>query len=685
MPKLKIDGIEIEVEPGTSIIQAAEQLGIEIPRFCYHDKLSVPANCRMCLVEVSPGPPKPQASCALACAEGMEVQTNSEKVKQARKGVLEMQLINHPLDCPVCDQGGECDLQDQAYAYGFDRSRYAEAKKAMPDKDLGPLVKTVMTRCINCTRCIRFAEEIAGTPVLGQMHRGEDAEIGPFVEQAVKTELSGNLIDVCPVGALTSKPYAFTARPWELRKTETIDVHDAVGCNIRIDSRGREVMRILPRLHEDVNEEWINDRSRFAYDGLAKNRLDRPYVRNEKGKLEEASWDEAFTAIAEKLNKVKGDKVAALAGDLCDVESMVALKDLLNGLGSENYECRLDGMNMDISERAGYIFNTTIAGIEDSDAILLVGTNPRWEASLINARIRKTWLESRVKVGVIGEEYDLSYPYDYIGNGVDAIEALSAGKHVFSKVLEKAENPMVIIGSAVFCREDGVALQYLLRELADKFKMVKKGWNGFNVLHKDASRVGAFDIGFVSKDGFDIKDMSVLYLLGADSFDTSCIDKKAFVIYQGHHGDVGAERADVILPGFSYTEKNGIYVNTEGRVQRARKAVDGPGDSREDWKIIRALSEFVGKKPLPYNQEAALLERIFKEWPHFGKMDQVMTADWKKFGKKGKISKDPFVPPVENFYMTNVICRASKVMQDCTDQLLTATEKPQKAKTQEAA
>lgn len=669
MPKLTIDGIEIEVEPGTSIIQAAEQLGIEIPRFCYHDKLSVPANCRMCLVEVTPGPPKPQASCALACADGMEVQTNSEKVKKARKGVLEMQLINHPLDCPVCDQGGECDLQDQAYAYGFDRSRYAEEKKAMPDKDLGPLIKTIMTRCINCTRCIRFGEEIAGTPVLGQMHRGEDSEIGTFVQQAVKSELSGNLIDVCPVGALTSKPYAFTARPWELKKTETIDVHDAVGCNIRIDSRGREVMRILPRLHEDVNEEWINDRTRFAYDGLSRRRLDRPYVRNgQSGKLEEASWDQAFAVIADRINGTKPEKIGALAGDLCELESMVALKDFLNGLGSDNHECRLDGMTLDISSRAAYLFNTGIAGIEKADAVLLVGTNPRREATMINARIRKTWMEKRVKVGLIAaEEYDLSYPYQYIGKNADSLEALLDGKHEFAKVLEKAEKPMIIIGAGVFCREDGHALQYLLRTLAEQFKMIGKEWNGFNVLHKDASRVGALDIGFIKEDdGFEIKDMDVLYLLGADSFDPAGINKKTFVIYQGHHGDKGAARADVILPGAAYTEKNGLYVNTEGRVQRARKAVDAPGEAREDWKIIRALSACAGKKELPYNDEHALFDRIAEEWPHLGALDTLTPAAWKKCGKKGKCGKEDFTSPVSDFYLTNVICRASQVMENAS-------------------
>jgi NADH-quinone oxidoreductase subunit G len=667
MPKLTIDGIKIEVEPGTSILQAAEQLGIEIPRFCYHDKLSVPANCRMCLVEVSPGPPKPQASCALACADDMEVKTNSEMVKKARKGVLEMQLLNHPLDCPICDQGGECDLQDQAYAYGFDRSRYYEQKKAMPDKELGPLIKTVMTRCINCTRCVRFAEEVAGTPVLGQMHRGEDSEIGTFIENAVETELSGNLIDVCPVGALTSKPYAFTARPWELKKTQTIDVHDAVGCNIRIDSRGREVMRILPRQNDDVNEEWINDRSRFSYDGLAKNRLDRPYLRNNKsGQLEEVSWDEALKATAEKLKKVKSDKICGLAGDLCDVEAMVALKDLLNSLGSSNHECRIDGARFDVNQRSSYLFNSTIAGIEESDAILIVGSNPRWEATLVNTRIRKHWLENRVKIGVIGEEYDLSYPYEYLGNGPAAIEELLKGKNSFAKVLKEAKRPMLIVGSGAFQRDDGHSIQYLLGEVSEKLSLVTKDWNGFNVLHNACSRVGGLDIGFISKDGFNLADMKFVYLLGADDFETSSIDKKAFVVYQGHHGDNGAARADVIFPGAAYTEKNGFYVNTEGRVQRARKAVDLPGDAKEDWKILRALSEHIGKT-LSYDNGLDLKERIVKEWEIFDAVGEVIPGKWSKAGIKGKCNSENFISPVYNFYLNNAICRASNTMNECSE------------------
>jgi NADH-quinone oxidoreductase subunit G len=663
MPKLKINDIEIEVAPGTSILQAAEQLGIEIPRFCYHDKLSVPANCRMCLVEVAPGPPKPQASCALACADGMTVKTDSEVVRKARKGVMEMLLINHPLDCPICDQGGECDLQDQAVSYGFDRSRYYENKRAKQNPDLGPLVKTSMNRCIQCTRCVRFLDEIAGTGELGYLHRGEDAEITTFISRAVETELSGNLVDVCPVGALLNGPYSFRARPWELTKTESIDVHDAVGSNIRIDARGGEVMRILPRLNEDVNEEWIGDRTRFAFDGLRARRLDRPWVR-ENGKLREASWEEAFAAIAPQLKKSKLGTTAALAGDLCDLESMVALNDLMALNGGAQLECRSDGAQFDASQRCGYIFNSGIAAIEQADAILLVGTNPRHEATMVNARIRKAWLAKRVKVGMIGPALDLTYPYTHIGAGPGDLESLVAGKHAFAKVLEGAKNPMIIVGMSAFCREDGAAVQALAHEVVEKFNMAREDWNGFNVLHNAAARVGALDIGFFTEGGIDLSSMNFIWLLGADDFNLPTISPKAFVVYQGHHGDAGAHHADVILPGAAYTEKDGLYVNTEGRVQAARRAVDPPGQAREDWKILRALSPFTGKV-LPYNDLFQLRQRIAKEWPHLNNLDVLQPAPWTKFGSKGKVLKDAFKVSDESYYLTNAICRASKTMHEC--------------------
>ncbi|HAJ90784.1 MAG TPA: NADH-quinone oxidoreductase subunit G [Rhodospirillaceae bacterium] len=680
MPKLKINGTEIEVPAGTSILQASEILGYEIPRFCYHDRLSVPANCRMCLVEVK-GAPKPVASCAMACGENMEVFTNSSMIKKSRHGVMEMMLINHPLDCPICDQGGECDLQDQAFGYGFDRSRYTEDKRAKTDPELGPLVKTVMTRCIQCTRCVRFSEEIAGVADLGMMNRGEDAEITTFIEKAIASELSGNLVDVCPVGALTSKPYAFTARPWELRKTESIDVHDAVGSNIRIDARGNEVMRVLPRLNEDVNEEWISDKTRFAHDGLKRARLDKPYIRDAAtGALRPASWDEAFAVVAAKLSSTPAHKIAAMVGALNDTESMLALKDLMLSLNIANMDCRTDGTLFDVSNRAGYLFNSTISGIEQADAILLIGTNPRWEAPLVNARIRKMFVSKRVKVGVIGEQHDLTYPVTYIGAGPDSL----SGQHAFFDILKNAKNPLMIVGQGAFLRPDGEAIHAALQNFAEQFGFVKDGWNGFNILQTNASRVGALDIGFVPQKGglnaYGIleatqnKGVEVLYLLGVDEFNVGAsIGKDTFVIYQGHHGDQGAARADVILPGVAYTEKDGLYMNTEGRAQLAKKAVSPLGEAREDWKIIRALSDKLGK-PLPYNTLAQLRARLVSEYPHFAKIGQVVPAAWGKFGTAGQIRNHPFHSPIDNFYMTNSISRSSKTMSDCTKTFIQPTQ-----------
>lgn len=679
MPKVTINGHEIEVERGTSIIQAAEMLGVEIPRFCYHDRLSVPANCRMCLVEVEGGPPKPVASCAMACGEGMVVHTDSPMVKKARKGVMEMLLINHPLDCPICDQGGECDLQDQAVAYGMDRSRFYENKRAVKDKELGPLIETVMTRCINCTRCVRFAEEVAGAPVLGQFNRGEDAEIGTFIGDIVSTELSGNLIDICPVGALTSKPYAFQARAWELRKTETVDVHDALGCNIRVDARGGEVMRVLPRLHEEINEEWIDDRTRFSYDGLKKKRLDRPYVRDkDTGKLRETSWNEAFTLIAEKMNGVKGSQMAALVGDLAAVEEVVALKDLMESFDCPNLDCRTDGAAFDTTLRTSWLFNSGIAGVDQADAILLVGTNPRLEATLLNARIRRNWMERGVKIGVIGEAADLTYTYDHLGTGPKDLEKLISSKTGFAKVLKEAQKPMIIIGSGAFAREDGAEIHTLTGLAAEKLGFIKEGWNGFNVLHRAASRAGALLTGFLphGEDALDFKGIvaatkkggiKVLYLLGADEFDVKAqIGWKTFTIYQGHHGDKGAARADVILPGSAYTEKDGMYVNTEGRVQLSKRAVFPPGEAKEDWKILRALSDYVGK-PLHYNTLSELRAQIRENWSVFEQVDTLPHDMWISFGAKSTVLDTPFHSPVSDYYRVNSITRASITMQKCAE------------------
>lgn len=677
MPKLTINDIEVEVEPGTSILQAAELLGIEIPRFCYHDKLRVPANCRMCLVEVEGGPPKPVASCAMACADNMKVRTDTPMIHKARKGVMEFLLINHPLDCPICDQGGECDLQDQAMAYGFDRSRYAENKRAIKDKDFGPLIKTQLTRCIQCTRCVRFGEDVAGLTELGLINRGEDVEISTFMEQAVSTELSGNMIDICPVGALTSKPYAFKARPWELRKTESVDVHDAVGSNIRVDVRGNEVMRILPRLNEDVNEEWISDKTRFAYDGLKKRRLDRPYVRDAKsGKLAPASWDEALKAVSEKLVKTKPEKIAALSGEMCEIESMVALKDMMNDLGVRATECRTNGASYETDCRAHYVMNCGISGLDEADAILLIGVNPRKTAAIINARIRKAWFERRVKIGLIGPKANLTYPYEHLGTAPQDIETLLSARKGFIETLKNAERPVILVGEEAFTRADAAALQALTHKLADKVGAVSKEWNGYGMLHSAASRVAALDIGFTSAE--DVGGKDVYYLLGADALDAVNIPDKAFVIYQGHHGDAGAHRADVILPGAAYTEKAGLYVNTEGRVQRGRAAAHPPGEAREDWKIIRALSGVMGKA-LPYDNYAALYERITNEWEHLSWTDVLQNEPWSKLKTKAnKLDDAPFAVDESNWYLTNPICRASETMHACVERLGALVEESEK-------
>ena len=676
MPKVTINGEEVEVEAGLTVIQACEQVGVEIPRFCYHERLSIAGNCRMCLVEVKPGPPKPAASCALPIADGMEIFTDTPMVKKARNGVMEFLLINHPLDCPICDQGGECDLQDQAMAYGYDGSRYEENKRAVKEKYMGPLVKTIMTRCIHCTRCVRFAAEIGGVDDIGMINRGEHAEI-TTLEKAIKSELSGNVVDLCPVGALTSKPYAFHARSWELNKTESVDAMDAVGSNIRVDSRGNEVMRVLPRLNEDVNEEWISDKTRFACDGLRRQRLDRPYLRGKDGRLAEASWGDAFTAIADRIKGAPPASVAALAGDLCDVESMFALRELMQGIGSPNMDCRQDGSALDVSVRAGYLFNTTIAGVEKADACLLIGTNPRWEAPLINARLRKRWLMGGFPVGLIGAQADLSYGYDYLGAGAETLRQVGAGSHPFAETLKSAERPMLILGMGALSRPDGAAVLAAARSLAEEFGMVSGGWNGFNVLHTAASRVGGLDIGFVPGEGgkatgeildaADAGEIKLVFLLGADEIDTSKLERP-FVVYQGHHGDAGAHVADAILPGAAYTEKSGLYVNTEGRVQFGSRAVFPPGDAREDWAILRALSGALGK-PLAYDTLDDLRARLRKRHPGFLAIDTVESAEWGSFGQAGRMGSEPFRSPIENFHMTDPVSRASETMAKCVEEL----------------
>ncbi len=677
MATITVDGEDHEVQDGLTLLQALQSVGKEIPHFCYHERLSIAGNCRMCLVEVEKAP-KPVASCAQPVMDGMTVFTDSEKTRKARKGVMEFLLINHPLDCPICDQGGECDLQDQAMAYGMDRSRFHENKRAVHDKYMGPLVKTIMTRCIHCTRCIRFATEVAGVEELGALGRGEHMEITTYLERSLTSELSANVIDLCPVGALTSKPYAFAARPWELRKTESIDVMDAVGSNIRVDSRGAEVMRILPRLNDDVNEEWISDKTRYVYDGLRRQRLDQPYVRRD-GKLRPASWNEAFAAIAEKAKGLDGSAMAAVAGDMADCESMLALRELMAALGSPHTDCRQDGAKLDPGNRAGYLFNSTIAGIDQADALLIVGANPRIEAAVLNARIRKRWLAGGFPVGVIGEAVDLTYPSTHLGAGPETLQEVAEGKHSFAKTLLDAKHPMLILGQGALARADGAAILALARHVAEETGMVGKDWNGFNVLHTAAARVGGLDVGFVPGEGgrdvdgilsgSESGDIKLVYLLGADEIDIDRLGAPGagpFVVYQGHHGDAGAHRADVILPGAAYTEKNGTYVNTEGRPQRGFLAVFPPGEAREDWAIVRALSDRLGHK-LPYDTLAQLRARLAEANDVFAALDEVTPARWGKFGAEGKLDGAPFKSPIENFYMTDPITRCSEIMAQCTD------------------
>ena len=680
MSKIIVDGAEIDVPPEYTLLQACEAAGAEIPRFCFHERLSIAGNCRMCLVELV-GSPKPVASCAWNvrdCRPGPKgeppvVNTKTPMVRKAREGVMEFLLINHPLDCPICDQGGDCDLQDQAMAYGVDSSRYAENKRAVEEKYIGPLVKTIMTRCIHCTRCVRFSAEVAGVPELGAIGRGEDMEITTYLEQAMSSELQGNVVDLCPVGALTSKPYAFAARPWELNKTESIDVMDALGSAIRVDTRGREVMRILPRVNEDVNEEWISDKTRQVVDGLRTQRLDQPYVR-EHGRLRPASWNEAFSTIAAKLKNTRPEKIGAIAGDLAAVEEMFALKDLMTRLGSKNIDARQDGSALDPAwGRATYLFNATIAGIEKADALLIVGANPRREAAVLNARIRKRWRAGKFAIGVVGEKADLTYPYDYLGAGPETLAEVATGKNSFAKTLQKAERLLILIGAGALARADGAAVAAMAAKASVDLGAVKDGWNGFSVLHTAASRVGALDLGFVpGQGGLAAAAMAkpgaidLLFLLGVDEID---IAPGAFVIYIGTHGDAGAHRADVILPGAAYTEKSSISVNTEGRVQMASRAGFPPGDAREDWAILRALSDVLGHK-LPYDSLGALRKVLFAAYPHLQRIDQIAAGDPNDVkalaGRGGALDKAPFHSAVEDFYLTNPIARASAVMAECS-------------------
>jgi NADH-quinone oxidoreductase subunit G len=685
MPKqLIIDGTPIEVEDGITLIQACELAGVEIPRFCYHERLSIAGNCRMCLIEVA-GMPKPVASCAMGVNDlppnkdgsPKVISTRSPMVKKAREGVMEFLLINHPLDCPICDQGGECDLQDQAMAYGVGGSRYVENKRAVDEKYLGPVIKTAMTRCIQCTRCVRFMTEVAGVEELGAIGRGEDMEITTYLERGMMSELSANAVDLCPVGALTHRPWAFATRPWELRKTESIDVMDAVGSAIRVDTRGREVVRILPRNNDAVNEEWISDKTRHVADGLRIQRLDSPYVRKNR-RLVPVSWDEALALVASKLKSQWPDRIGAIAGDLAGAEEMFALKDLLGRLNIRNIDCRQDGAKLDPAlGRASYLFNSTIEGIEQADAMLLVGTNPRLEAAVLNARIRKRWRQGGLSVALIGEKADLTYPYEYLGAGPQTLKEVIDGKHSFANVLSAAKRPMVIVGSGAAARADGQAVLAAAAKLAVQVAQGKEGgWNAFNILHTAASRVAGLDLGFVpSERGLDTggmlkaagnDDFEVVYLLGADEIDMQALGK-TFVIYQGSHGDAGAQRADVILPGAAYTEKSATYVSTEGRAQTTAKAAFAPGDAKDDWAIVRAISAHTGHT-LPYDSLSALRAAMYKAAPVLANLDAAAPADMKGVealaARGGTLGSEPFASPVREYYLTNPIARASLVMAE---------------------
>jgi NADH-quinone oxidoreductase subunit G len=659
MPKLKVDGVEIEVPQGATVLQACELAGKEIPRFCYHERLAIAGNCRMCLVEVKPGPPKPQASCALPAADNQEIFTNTPVVRKAREGVMEFLLINHPLDCPICDQGGECDLQDQALAYGKGHSRYDENKRAVTEKYMGPVVKTFMTRCIHCTRCVRFMEQVAGVEDMGAIGRGEDMQITSYLETALASELSGNVVDLCPVGALVSKPYSFEARPWELRKIPAIDVMDAVGTNIRLDARQREVMRALPRLNEDVNEEWASDKTRHAVDGLLRNRLDRPWVRD-GGKLRAATWDEAFERIA-AVAKAAKSSVAAVAGDLVDVETMYAAKALVAALGSDLIEGRQTGLAYDATNLAAVNFNTTIAGIETADAILLVGTNPRWEASLVNTRIRKA-VRAGAKVFAIGPEVDLTYPVEWLGNDLSLLAKLP-------DALGQAQRPAVIVGGAALKVPGGQAAAL---GLVESLNLIREGWNGFNVLHTAAARTGGLMLGYAQPGGMaSLVEAApkLLFVLGADEMDFAPF-ANSFKVYVGHHGDKGAHAADVILPGAAYSEKHGIHVNLEGRVQYSEKAVDPPGDARVDWSIFRALSDILGR-PLPFDSFAELRGRLFADHPEFAQQGLVRFPWAPPKLEAGKIAEGSALAyPIQDFYLTNPIARSSPTLRRCSAELL---------------
>ena len=676
MPKITINNKVIDFQDGMTVMQACELADVEIPRFCYHDKLSIAGNCRMCLVEMEKSP-KPIASCAMPAAEGMNIKTNTELVKKARQGVMEFLLINHPLDCPICDQGGECDLQDQALHYGFDKSRYEENKRAVKNKYMGPLVSTIMTRCIHCTRCVRFSTEIAGVDDIGLLGRGENAEITTYLEKTIESELSGNVIDLCPVGALTNKPYAFQSRPWELKKTESVDVFDGMGASIRIDSKGKNVLRVLPRLNEEINEEWINDKTRFAIDGLSRQRLDKPYIKIDN-KLEATSWDTALKLVASEIKKRGAENTSAFSGKFSDIESLYSTKNFLNLLNSEFYDCRFDNTQFVAGHRSSYLFNSSIQKIDEADAILIIGSNPKWEAAVLNSRIRKAYLNNNCEIALIGPKINLTYKYTHLSNDISYLNNILNEKSDFLEHLKNAKNPLMLIGSSAINYNDGIEILKICAEICNKFNIVNESENGFNILNQNISRVGALDIGFYSKN-FDrdfngsltqhIRNTNpVVFLLGLDEINFSSL-KDSFIIYIGHHGDEGANNADIILPSPAFPEKTSTFVNIEGRVLQTTKCFNPIGESKEEWKIFRALSQEF-KEQLKFNNLKELRQEIVKKFPHLNQLNTLPNKSEVNFAKSHIIDNNEIEYNIKNFYMTDSISRASVNMANCTKEIL---------------
>ena len=675
MPKITIDNKEYEFENGMTVMQVCELAGTEIPRFCYHEKLSIAGNCRMCLVEMEKSP-KPIASCAMPASDGMIIKTNTDTVKKARKGVMEFLLINHPLDCPICDQGGECDLQDQAMYYGFDKTRYEENKRAVQNKNMGPLVKTIMTRCIHCTRCVRFSTEVAGVDEIGMLGRGENAEITTYLEKTIESELSGNVIDLCPVGALTSKPYAFQSRPWELTKTETYDVFDGIGSSIRIDTRGKKVLRAMPRINEETNEEWISDKSRFAIDGLSSQRLDNVYSKL-NGKLQKSSWNNAFNIIKDQIIKRGDENSVFLSGKFTDVESLFAAKKFSQSLNSNYYDCRFDNAQFIENSTESFKFNSTIQEIENADAILLVGSNPRWEAAVLNARIRKAYIENNCKIGIIGPKLDLSYKYEHLSNSLEHLNELLNNKTDFNKVLNNAKNPIIIIGTSAINSNFGIKVLETLAALAKKIQK-NKDINPLNVLNQDISRVGALELNFYNRkfdNDYNLelkkhidKNKPVVFLIGLDEIDNSIL-KNAFVVYLGHHGDKTATFADVILPTPAYTEKSSTYMNIEGRVIQTTKCHNPLGEAREEWKIFRVLSDLFNQK-LKFNNIGELRKELTNSYDQFSFLNKLNPKKEITFAKPNKINDIKINYNIENFYMNDSISRSSETMALCTKDIL---------------